>query len=109
MKRRWIVGAAILIGLAIFIRIADEDAASDSAAEKQYYLDHPKTAVQQAADDHFLNCVNYRNTSHSVWSDKQRALMLAIEGCFSDDHDDPRYSDATYPWNAYAPHPWHPG
>ena len=108
MKRRWIVGAGLLVGLAIFIRVADEDAASEAKAEKQYYLDHPKTAAQEAADKHFLKCSTYQSTPHSVWSDKQKTFMLAEEGCYSDDRDDPRYGDATYPWNADAPHPWHP-
>ncbi len=37
----------------------------------------------------------------TVMNQKRNALLG--EGCYSDDRDDPRYHQATYPWNGYKP------
>ena len=55
------------------------------------------TPVQAAAVHHFAKCDDLRG-----WrgiSEKQRILLLSVEGCHPDDKDDPRIYDAPYPWN----------
>lgn len=100
---RW---AVALLGIGVFIIYANYAANQNKIAEQKYLAAHPLTDKQIAANDHFTKCYQYRHASSSSLSENQRALILAMEGCHPDDRDDPRYDDASYPWNANAPHPW---
>jgi hypothetical protein len=95
-----------LTGLAWCVQSADEQAKKDEAAKQKYLNEHPLTSRQTAANEHFLTCWKYNRMPSSVWSDNQRRMMLSSEGCYSDDRDDPRYGEATYPYNGNAPQPW---
>ena len=33
-------------------------------------------------------------------------MLPRAEKCYFDEREDPRYKDATYPWNREAPEPW---
>ena len=74
--------------------------------EQNYVTRHPLTAKQVAANAHFSACWHYRNASHIVLTEKQRNMLLRAEKCYFDEREDPRYGDATYPWNHEAPQPW---
>jgi hypothetical protein len=105
-KRRWPIYAVLIAGTISFVIFADHQAKQDQDAEATYLKGHPPTDKQLAANKHFNTCWQYRHAPASVWSDKQRRMMIDAEGCYSDDRDDPRYNDASYPWNANAPTPW---
>jgi hypothetical protein len=99
-------GGVILLGIIWFVVAAVTGSQKDEQAEKDYLQAHPLTDKQLAANKHFSDCWNFRHASSAAMSEKQRALLLSIEGCHSDDRDDPRYEDASYPYNANAPQPW---
>jgi len=101
-SRFWIY----FLGLGVLWFVGSEWAKKEHEAEEQYLKEHPLTAKQVATNKHFNTCYQYRNMSRTVWSETQKYYSLLGEGCYSDDRDDPRYGDATYPWNANAPQPW---
>ena len=91
-----------LIALCIFLIAGNIglnlwDSEKDKERVEQKCLNEYSLSSQQiAARKHFNTCWQYRNTPSSVWSDNQRKMMLAGEGCYSDDRDDPRYQDANW-------------
>lgn len=109
MKKKRVIISALIVGFVIFVIYSDYTDKQEKEAEQQYLNEHPLTETQLAANKHFNTCWQYAHMPSSVWSDQQRNTMLAVEGCHSDDRDDPRYGEATYPWNANAPHPWNDG
>jgi len=98
--------AVLAIGLVSFVAYANDAVRKDEQAKKRYLEEHPLTERQVAANNHFGACWQYRNASSYVLSEKQRNMMLRAENCYLDERDDPRYEDATYPWNRDAPKPW---
>jgi len=96
----------LAIGAAGLVAYANQTAKRDEEAEKQYLKRHPLTEKQVAANAHFSACWHYRNASHIVLTEKQRNMLLRAEKCYFDERQDPRYGDATYPWNQEAPQPW---
>jgi len=88
------------------IAYANQAAKKDEQAEKDYLKQHPLTEKQVAANAHFSACWHYRNASRIVLTEKQRNMLLRAEKCYFDERADPRYGDATYPWNHDAPAPW---
>ncbi len=100
---RWLIFAGIALSFAMAAGQVETD--RKQLTKENYYREHPLTPAQIAANQHFVLCWQYRNTPHSVWPDHARETMLAFEGCYSDDRDDPRISAAAYPWNESAPHP----
>ena len=106
MKKAVVVVALLVAAAWWLVRSGGEITAKEEAAKAAYLAQHPLTAIQVDANKHFLTCYKYRDMSSNVWSDKQKATALALEGCQSDDRDDLRYKDATDPWNADAPQPW---
>ena len=98
--------AVLAIGLVSFVAYANDAVRKDEQAKKRYLEEHPLTERQVAANNHFGACWQYRNASSYVLSEKQRNMMLRAENCYLDERDDPRYGDATYPWNRDAPQPW---
>src|SRR5580692_10336602 len=94
------LGLALLVGLLAFITYSHKEDQREKEAEENYYKAHPLTEKQETANKHFNTCYQYRHTPTSVWSDNQRKMMLLGEACYPDDRDDPRYGDATYPYNA---------
>jgi hypothetical protein len=91
-----------LIATCVFLIIANvvlnmtETAKKEEQVEQQCLAEHPLNPSQFAARKHFSTCWQYRHTPSSVWSDNRRMLMLAGEGCYSDDRDDPRNEDADW-------------
>lgn len=96
----------LTIGAVGFVAYANQTAKRELEAEKEYLKLHPLTEKQVAANDHFSACWHYRNASHVVLTEKQRNMLLRAEKCYFDERKDPRYGDATYPWNKDAPPPW---
>ena len=96
----------LVIGAVCLISYANQAAKRDEEAEKEYLKWHPLTEKQVTANTHFSACWHYRNASHLVLSEKQRNTLLRAEKCYLDEREDPRYGDATYPWNRDAPQPW---
>lgn len=96
----------LAIGAVGLIAYANQAAKSDEEAEEQYLKLHPLNEKQVAANAHFSACWHYRNASHIVLTEKQRNMLLRAEKCYFDEREDPRYGDATYPWNHAAPQPW---
>jgi hypothetical protein len=95
---------AIIVFLAVakaWDVIAEKDKREEAARE--FYLRNLASPQQRAANEHFSKCAQYRRTSSAVWSERQKYYALLGEGCHSDDRDDPRYPEATYPWNDYKP------
>jgi hypothetical protein len=101
---------ALLTMLAIsgvgLVAYANHAAQRYEDAEQDYLKRHPLTGQQAAANAHFSACWHYRNASHIVLTEKQRNMLLRAEQCYFDERKDPRYGDATYPWNHEAPQPW---
>ncbi len=91
------------VGLVVY---ANHAAQRDEDAEQNYLKRHPLTEKQVAANAHFSACWHYRNASRIVLTEKQRNMLLRAEKCYFDEREDPRYGDATYPWNHEAPQPW---
>jgi hypothetical protein len=106
LRLRRLLFAVLAIALVSIVAYANDAARKDEQAKKRYLKEHPLTERQVAANDHFGACWQYRNASSYVLSEKQRTMMLRAENCYLDEHDDPRYGDATYPWNRDAPQPW---
>jgi hypothetical protein len=96
----------LAIGTVGLIAYANQAAKKDEQAEKQYLKQHPLTEKQITANAHFSACWHYRNASRIVLTEKQRNMLLRAEKCYFDEREDPRYSDATFPWNHEAPEPW---
>ena len=96
----------LAIGTVGLIAYANQAAKKDEQAEKQYLKQHPLTEKQVAANTHFSACWHYRNASRIVLTEKQRNMLLHAEKCYFDEREDPRYGDATYPWNHEASQPW---
>jgi hypothetical protein len=96
----------LAIGAVGLIVYANQAAKKDEEAEQDYLKRHPLTEKQVAANAHFSACWHYRNASHIVLTEKQRNMLLRAEKCYFDERQDPRYGDATYPWNHEAPRPW---
>jgi len=96
----------LAIGTVGLIAYANQAAKKDEQAEKQYLKQHPLTEKQITANAHFSTCWHYRNASRIVLTEKQRNMLLRAEKCYFDEREDPRYGDATYPWNHEAPGPW---
>jgi hypothetical protein len=67
---------------------------------------HPLTPKQTIANQHFLKCAEYQRLPISAVSASQKNMLLGMEGCHSDERDDPRIGDATDPWNPDFPTPW---
>lgn len=88
------------------VAYANQAAKRELETEQQYLKRHPLTEKQVAANAHFSACWHYRNASHIVLTEKQRNMLLRAEKCYFDERKDPRYGDATYPWNHEAPQPW---
>ena len=95
--------AIVVVGLVAY---ANHAAQKDEDAEKAYLKRHPLSERQAAANAHFSACWHYRNASRIVLTEKQRNMLLRAEKCYFDERKDPRYRDATYPWNQDAPPPW---
>jgi hypothetical protein len=95
-----------LLGFGVLWFVFSQEAKQEDEAKEEYLRSHPLTEHQQAANKHFNTCYQYCHKSAYVWSERQKYYSLLGEGCYSDDRDDPRYPDATYPWNANAPRPW---
>jgi hypothetical protein len=106
LRLRRLLFAFLAIGLVSFVAYADNMAGKDEQAKKLYLEEHPLTEKQIAANNHFGACWQYRHASPYVLSEKRRNMMLRAEKCYLDERDDPRYDDATYPWNRDAPQPW---
>jgi hypothetical protein len=98
--------ALLATGAVGLVAYANQAARKDEEAEEQYLERHPLTEKQLAANAHFSACWHYRNASHIVLTEKQRNMLLRAEKCYFDERADPRYGDATYPWNHEAPQPW---
>jgi hypothetical protein len=98
--------AVLAIGAVAGVGYLNNAANRDEGAEKRYLKDHPLTDAQVAANNHFSACWQYRHASPLFLPERQRNQMLRAEQCFLDERDDPRYADATYPWNPDAPQPW---
>ena len=96
----------LAIGTVGLIAYANQAAKKDEQAEKQYLKQHPLTEKQVAANAHFSACWHYRNASRIVLTEKQRNMLLRAEKCYFDEREDPRYGDASYPWNHEASQPW---
>jgi len=96
----------LVIGAVGLVAYANHAAQRDEDAEQDYLKRHPLTEKQVAANAHFSACWHYRNASHIVLTEKQRNMLLRAEKCYFDERKDPRYGDATYPWNHAAPQPW---
>jgi hypothetical protein len=105
-RSRRLLLALLAIGLVSFVAYANVAASKEEEAKKRYLEEHPLTERQIAANNHFGACWEYRNASSYVLTEKQRNRMLRIEQCYLDERDDPRYDDATFPWNRDAPQPW---
>lgn len=103
---RWAILALLAIGAVGLVAYADHAAQRDEQAEQDYLKRHPLTERQVAANAHFSACWHYRNASQIVLTEKQRNMLLRAEKCYFDERADPRYGDATYPWNHEAPEPW---
>jgi hypothetical protein len=98
--------AMLAIGAVGLVAYANQTAERSLETENDYLKRHPLTAKQVAANAHFSACWHYRNASHIVLTEKQRNTLLRAEKCYFDERKDPRYGDATYPWNHDAPQPW---
>jgi hypothetical protein len=96
----------LVVGAVGAIAYANRAAERELETEKAYLERHPLTEKQVAANAHFSACWHYRNASHIVLTEKQRNMLLRAEKCYFDEREDPRYGDATYPWNHEAPQPW---
>lgn len=96
----------LAIGVICLVAYANQSAERSLETEHAYLKRHPLTAKQVAANAHFSACWHYRNASHIVLTEKQRNMLLRAEKCYFDERKDPRYGDATYPWNHEAPQPW---
>lgn len=105
-RRRRMLFAALAIGAVSLVVYLNETANREEEAEKQYLQTHPLTEKQVTANAHFDACWQYRNASSFILSEKQRNMLLRAEKCYLDEQQDPRYADATYPWNRDAPQPW---
>ncbi len=92
-----------VVGLVVY---ANQTAKRELETEQQYLKRHPLTAKQVAANAHFSACWHYRNASRIVLTEKQRNMLLRAEQCYFDERKDPRYGDATYPWNHEASETW---
>jgi hypothetical protein len=103
---RRVLLAMLMIGTAGLVAYADQAAQKDEQAEKDYLKRHPLTEKQVAANAHFSACWHYGNASHLVLSERQRNMLLRAEKCYFDEREDPRYGNATYPWNRDAPQLW---
>jgi hypothetical protein len=107
-KRRyrglWFILA--VAGVLWFVSYSNDQAKKEDAARDEYLAAHPLTPKQVAANKHFSDCWVLRHASSYEMSENQRKMMLGLEGCYDDSRDDPRYDDASYPTNWYAPHPW---
>jgi type II secretory pathway component PulL len=102
------IAAVILVAIAIKIVnawILDSDQRASDAAAQEFYMRNVATPEQKAANAHFNKCAQYRARGSAYWSDQQKYYALLGEGCHSDDRDDPRYPDATYPYNNLKPWP----
>jgi len=95
----------LVFGAVGLVAYANHAAQRDEDAEQNYLKRHPLTEKQVAANAHFSACWHYRNASHIVLTEKQRNMLLRAEKCYFDERKDPRYGDATYPWNHEAPQP----
>lgn len=104
--RRRVSLTMLAIGAIGLIAYANQSAETSLETEQAYLKRHPLTAKQTAANAHFSACWRYRNASHIVLTEKQRNMLLRAEKCYFDERKDPRYGDATYPWNHEAPQPW---
>jgi hypothetical protein len=100
----WFILAAA--GILWFVGYSNDQAKKENAARDEYLAAHPLTLKQISANKHFSDCWGFSHASSRDISENQRKMWLGIEGCYDDSRDDPRYSDASYPWNANAPHPW---
>ena len=96
----------LAIGAVGLVAYANQTATTELAVENAYLEKHPLTQKQVAANAHFSACWHYRNASHIVLTEKQRNMLLRAEKCYFDERKDPRYGDATFPWNHEAPQPW---
>jgi hypothetical protein len=98
----------LVVGLLFFalVLLGIKEVKRETEAEAQYYREHPLTAAQVSANRHFSTCWKFKHMPESVWTESQRLSMLEQEGCHSKVSDDPRMSEASYPWNEHAPHPW---
>ena len=96
----------LAMGAVGLVAYANHAAKTDEEAEQAYLKRHPLTEKQTAANAHFSACWHYRNASHIVLTEKQRNMLLHAEKCYFDEREDPRYGDATHPWNHEAPEPW---
>jgi hypothetical protein len=96
----------LAIGAVGLVAYANRAADRELETENDYLKQHPLTEKQVAANAHFSACWHYRNASRIVLTEKQRNMLLRAEKCYFDEREDPRYGDATYPWNHEAPQPW---
>lgn len=103
--RRRALLAMLGFGAIGLIAYANQSAETSLETEQSYLKQHPLTAQQAAANAHFSACWHYRNASHIMLTEKQRNMLLRAEKCYFDERKDPRYGDATYPWNHEAPRP----
>lgn len=108
MGRGAVVLLRVIFGVIVFLAaakiwdvLAEKDKREEAARE--FYFRNLASPQQLAANEHFNKCAQYRHTSSTVWSERQKHYALVGEGCYSDDRDDPRYREATYPWNNYKP------
>jgi hypothetical protein len=96
-------GLVIVLGALKLYDTTDCKSKQEKMTEDQWRMEHGYSPQQLAANEHFNKCAQYRRTPLSVWSERQKYYALLGEGCYSDDRDDPRYPEATYPWNDYKP------
>lgn len=106
-----LVGA--LVGILLFLSIGgwlNYRTQQEHDKEAAYWAAHPLTPMQKAANDHFVRCGQIRSLpsglNSGIISERQKAALLALEGCYPDDRDDPRSAEATYPWNGSLVAPW---
>lgn len=109
-RQPWTTGdrlaLALVLGIAAVVSAAWIGGERDQTNEAAYLDAHP---VAARANAHFSACAVARDEM----SRKDDPVMAGIgdfgwrlERCYRNNFDDPRYWDATWPWNSSLPRPW---